>query len=149
MYDQNYLAHHGVKGMKWGIRKGTVSLSTQRKIGDEYTDRQQKKMAKQTKRILTSNIKKSDRYAEVYNKKADKQLVKGNVHKSSAYRSIAQQYINNSKYMNTKLNAIDANTIKAGKDYVTNTIIESGFGVMKDTRFLFDQRIRTRVDFRD
>lgn len=37
------LYHYGVKGMKWGVRKGRYYSYTNDKVGDNYTDRQKKK----------------------------------------------------------------------------------------------------------
>lgn len=34
-YESNYLAHHGVKGMKWGVRKRVESSGTNRKQGNK------------------------------------------------------------------------------------------------------------------
>lgn len=38
-YDQTYLAHHGIRGMKWGIRRfqnadGTLTDAGKRKYGE-------------------------------------------------------------------------------------------------------------------
>ena len=40
---ENELYHYGVLGMKWGVRRGRVSASTQNKVGKSYTTKQKKK----------------------------------------------------------------------------------------------------------
>lgn len=147
--DDSYLAHYGVKGMKWGFKKGTLSLSTQNKIGSKYTDRQKRGMTRQAERILNKNIKKINRKVNAYSKATEHQTKRGNKTKSDKYRTMAEQYIKRSAIMNTQLTNIKTGTCKAGEDFVTNTAIEGGWRVLADTHGVFDRRVRQSIEFRE
>lgn len=146
--NSNDILHYGVLGMKWGVHHGRRSFGTDDKPGDNYTDRQKKRIKKQAKRILKRNIKENDKMSRFYNnqsnlayKKADKLVWKSEalqnkgdqkgfekyqskawkkIGDSTNYKLIAERYANASSFSKKKLNEITNDTIKAGRDYVTN-----------------------------
>lgn len=67
--DDNYLAHHGVKGMKWGVRKErekTGSRKGRYKRGHELS----RKKSEKAKQIYNSRIKKDKEIDKLYKKQA-------------------------------------------------------------------------------
>ena len=154
MWQYNYtpnpedIMHYGVLGMKWGVHHGRKSFGTNDEPGDNYTDRQKKRIKKQAKRILNRVIKNNDKAFRFYDeqsklayKKADKFVWKSEALQNKGdqkgfekyqskswkrladsidYKQIAEQYATASSVAKKKLNEITNDTIKAGQDYVTN-----------------------------
>ena len=63
IYETNYLAHHGVKGMKWGVRKKsneTLFVSGSSKTQDKNSEYYRKKLPKQVRSELKKSIKNRD-----------------------------------------------------------------------------------------
>ena len=73
LYSSNELYHYGVKGMKWGFRKyKTLYRETTDAIGDQYTDRQKKRIQKQAESILKAGIKRQTGIFNSLSKYADR-----------------------------------------------------------------------------
>ena len=69
MYDENYLAHYGIKGMKWGVRRyqnkdGTLTAKGKKRLSKDFKD-----LTNKAREDLDKNSTK--RYVDAYNKAAD------------------------------------------------------------------------------
>lgn len=151
---ENELCHYRVLGMKWGIRKAQLHGETHDVIGDNYTDKQKKRIKKQAQTILGKRIKENAKTAALYQKsgekayrKADKLVYKSEQHqqnqqnqqkfqkyqskawkqlaKHHEYTSNAQKYISEALRDKKRLSDIDSNKAIAGKDYITNMSLSS------------------------
>lgn len=169
--NSNDILHYGVLGMKWGVHHGRRSFGTNDKPGDNYTDWQKKRIKKQAQRILKRSIKESDKRSMLNDKlskqaykKADKLVWKSEAlqnkgdqkgfekYQSKAwkrladsikYKQMAERYTNESSFSKKKLNEITNDTIKAGRDYVTNksvTVYPALGGVVFSTAKSVDYR---------
>lgn len=147
--DSDELKHYGVLGMKWGFRKGTLSVSTTRKVGGDYSDKKKRKMTVHATKILSKNIRKEERLIDKNEKKSIKQKNKGDNMKADRYHRIAKEHMNNLKIANKRLSDISTGKKKAGKDFVTNYFIKSGWDVISRTKGVFDTSIGRRIDFVD
>ena len=144
------LKHYGVKGMKWGVTKvGTITVHTNNKFGDKYTDRQKKRMASAAKKLLKREETWDKIYAKGHTnvanrayKKADKHVwtsekaqAKGDQQKFEKYQSkawkqlakhhsaleAAKRSTESSKLAAKRIADIDSGKLQAGRDFVTNS----------------------------
>lgn len=122
------LYHHGVKGMKWGVRKADKKSGGSRSIRQKIRD---KNIAKQQK---TDAVKKKlgnaryQEYKSLYGKKGaeriyDRKMNKGMTYKKAEFREAGRQFLVKSAiatatvtslaaYMNRKALATSANYVK-------------------------------------
>lgn len=167
------LYHYGVKGMRWGVRKTRLYTSTNDHVGENYTDRQRKRMKKQARSILKGKIKESDSVAKFYERdaamaykkvdrltsKSEKRQVKGdqegfNKYQSKAWKQVARHITSTqkaeaqrsiSRSANKRLSEISNDTLKAGKDYVTN--ITSSTNLLLSAGGIINWRTERRIDY--
>ena len=103
----NYLAHHGVLGMKGGVRKAALYGRTQNKLGGKYTRRQKDKMQRTAAKFESKNVKENIKNANLMDKNMNR----------------LQTRWANALESTKKLNDINSGTLKAGRDYVTNKTV--------------------------
>lgn len=100
MYSESYLEHHGVKGMKWGVRKsrkGSSKSSSKKRKKEDVSKLSDEELQKRTKRLLLENNYMN---AETqYKKLSDKRLHKGRTILigilATAGTQVATQYVSN------------------------------------------------------
>ena len=100
MYGESYLEHHGVKGMKWGVRKsrkGSPKSSSKKRKKEDISKLSDEELQKRTKRLqLENNYMNAETQ---YKKLSDKRLHKGRTILigilATAGTQVATQYVSN------------------------------------------------------
>lgn len=112
------LYHHGIVGMKWGVRRyqnkdGTLTEAGKKRYSDVSNDpKTQKKMTRRADRVLS-------RHARQYNRLASN--AKNDENK--------KYYIENAKFSEIKLAELHSGQIKAGRDFITRTDVNFTYGI--------------------
>ena len=144
------LYHYGVKGMKWGVR---TSVYTNNRIGDNYTDRQKKRMTSEATNLLRREVTRNRTIAGQYEKAATKNYKKADKHtwtsekaqsmgdqqkfqkyQGKAWQQLAKQHVNleaaktftnKANIANKHLSDISSGKLQAGRDFVTNHTVST------------------------
>ena len=118
---EDELMHYGVKGMRWGVRKDRVTVTTQHRVGDYYTDKEQQKMTKRAVKIYSDRRATSEALAKSNRNAEERHYRKANMEKAEEYKRRAEAYMEQANMYSKHINDIATGTIKAGRDYVVNS----------------------------
>ena len=132
----NELYHHGILGMRWGVRRyqnedGTLTAKGKARYAKvESSKRLQKSETRKAKNVLNSHVNVDSGYAKSYNKKSNKLRSKAEryaegsnkynkyMEKAEKNARRAEEYVKNATNAREKIRDIDSGKLKAGRDFI-------------------------------
>ena len=133
------LYHHGILGMKWGVRRyqnadGTLTPKGKaRYMKVESSEHLQKSETKKARKILNTHVNMDPRYALSYSNMSKKSQAKAkrymkgsdkyNKYMKKAEKNArrAKEHTRNSVIALKKIRDIDSGKLKAGRDFIVQT----------------------------
>lgn len=138
MYNDE-LYHHGILGMKWGVRRyqnedGSLTPKGKaRYMQVESSDRLKKSDTRKAKKTLKKHVMQDTGYSQTYGNRARKQKKKAQKYEkgSAKYNKLmkksnenmkkAETYAENAAKALKRIRDIDSGKLKAGRDFIVQT----------------------------
>lgn len=124
--DENQLTHHGIKGMKWGVRRTPKQLghttSSKKKSKPSFSERIAEKKKLKAKQKAAETARKAKQTKEEYEAEKKKAIESGTAADVLKFKGkLTNQELNtavNRLNMESQLSQLNAKTVKTGMDKV-------------------------------
>lgn len=111
--EQNYLNHHGIKGMKWGVRKRSKKLAPHEDYARVHDKKSVKQMSDRELRERNNRLQMEQQYNNLTNKKGrGKKLVQAYIATAGTIAGVAAATTTYKKYANKALDSIGTRIVK-------------------------------------
>lgn len=126
---EDYLAHHGIKGQKWGVRRFQNANGTWTNAGKErYGDAQPEKISRKEKRALKENEKRTEIEKRLKNAKSAKEA------EDALSEKIYYDLKRNQKILTRTINSVTGKNWQIADDLVKKLSIDTMVADGKNTR---------------